>query len=147
MITISTGKNIAQKYKDYIDDCVNALFCSFTDDYDIHVNFKKFIDADHSHAGFCLGDEEESVIDIATHHVYECGEETLYTPVELARTLAHEIVHAKQFARGQINLVDHVWRHGNETTDCTGLEYAKTPWEVEAYAYEEILTDLFWENN
>ena len=147
MITISTGKNISTKYKEYIDDCVNALFHPWFKDYDIHVNFRKFIDTDQVHAGFCLGDSEESVIDIATHHVYECGEETRYTPVEIARTLAHEIVHAKQFARGQINLVDHVWRRGEETIDCTGLNYDESPWEVEAYAYEEILTDLFWENN
>ncbi len=44
-------------------------------------------------------------------------------------------------------MVEHLWRHGEETTDFTGLEYANTPWEVEAYAYEDILTDLFWENN
>jgi len=147
MINLSIGKNISEKHSIFIDDCVNALFCSFTDNYNIFVNFKKYIDNDGSHAGFCLGDTEESVIDIATHHKYECGEEALYTPVELARTLAHEIVHAKQFARGQINMVDHVWKHGKETIDCTGLEYADTPWEVEAYAYEEILTDLFWEND
>ena len=145
MINLSIGKNISEKHSIFIDDCVNALFCSFTDNYNIFVNFKKYIDTDGSHAGFCLGDEEESVIDIATHHKYECGEEALYTPVELAGALAHELVHAKQFAKGQINMVDHVWKHNKETIDCTGLEYADTPWEVEAYAYETILTDLFWE--
>ena len=55
MITISTGKNIAQKYKDYIDDCVNAMFCGYHDNYDIHVNIKKFIDADHSPCRILLG--------------------------------------------------------------------------------------------
>ena len=143
----SIGKNSSEKHRVCIDDCWNALFPKCNGDYDIFINFKKYIDTDGSHAGFCLGDEEESVIDIATHHKYECGEEALYTPVELAGALAHELVHAKQFARGQINMVDHVWKHGKETVDCTGLEYADTPWEVEAYAYEEILTDLFWENN
>ena len=147
MINLSIGKTVSQKHRVFIDNCVNALFHPWFKDYDIFINFKKFIDDDHSHAGFCLGDEEESVIDIATHHVYECGEETLYTPVEIAGALAHELVHARQFARGQINMVDHVWKHGKETIDCTGLEYADTPWEVEAYAYEEILTDLFWETN
>ena len=147
MINLSIGKNISEQHRTFIDDCVNALFASFNGDYDIFINFKKYIDTDGSHAGFCLGDTEESVIDIATHHKYECGEEALYTPAELAGALAHELVHAKQFARGQINMVDHVWKHGKETIDCTGLEYADTPWEVEAYAYEEILTDLFWENN
>jgi uncharacterized protein Veg len=38
-----------------------------------------------------------------------------------------------------------VWRRGEETIDCTGLNYDESPWEVEAYAYEDILTELFWE--
>ena len=43
-------------------------------------------------------------------------------------------------------MVDHVWKHNEMTIDCEGLEYAETPWEVEAYSYEEILTDILWEN-
>ena len=37
-------------------------------------------------------------------------------------------------------------KHNQETINCEGLEYAETPWEVEAYTYEAILTDLLWEN-
>ncbi len=147
MINLSIGKTVSQKHRVFIDDCVNALFHPWFKDYDIFINFKKFVDKEGNHAGFCLGDDEESVIDVATHHKYEDGEEARYTPAELARTLAHELVHAKQFARGQMNLVDHVWKKGKETIDCTHLNYDESPWEVEAYAYEEILTDLFWENN
>lgn len=146
MINLSIGKNISQQHSDFISDCVNALFHPWFKDYDIFINQKKFVDKDGSHAGFCLGDDMESVIDIATHFYYEDGEEGRYTPAEIAGSIAHELVHAKQFAKGQINMVDHVWKHGKETIDCTGLEYADTPWEVEAYAYEKILTDLFWEN-
>jgi len=147
MMNLSISKNVPDQYLDFIDNCVNALFPNWDKPYDIFINFDKFVDDDGSHAGFCMGDEEESVVDIATHHYYECGEETRYTPAEIAQALAHELVHAKQFAKGQINMVDHVWKHNKETIDCTGLEYADTPWEVEAYAYETILTDLFWENN
>ena len=43
-------------------------------------------------------------------------------------------------------MIDHVWKHNEVTIDCVELEYAETPWEVEAYAYEAILTDLLWEN-
>ena len=146
MINLSIGKTVSQEHRTFIDDCVNALFDSFDIDYDIFINFKKFVDKDGSHAGFCMGDEEESVVDIATHFHYEDGELGRYTPAEIAGSLAHELVHAKQFARGQINMVDHVWKHGKETIDCTGLDYAETPWEVEAYAYEEILTNIFWGN-
>lgn len=144
MINLSVSKTISQRHLTFIDNVVNALFESYKGDYLITIDSKKFIDDDGSHAGFCFGDDQESAVDIATHFYYEDGEEARYTPVEIAMNLAHELVHAKQFAHGQINMVDHVWRHGKETIDCTGLEYAETPWEVEAYEYEKFLTELFW---
>jgi len=55
-------------------------------------------------------------------------------------------VHAKQFCREQINMIDNVWKHNGVVINCDAAEYAETPWEVEAYTYESILTDIFWEN-
>jgi hypothetical protein len=43
-------------------------------------------------------------------------------------------------------MIDHVWKHNEVILDCAELDYMETPWEVEAYAYEEILTDMLWEN-
>ena len=144
MVNLSVSKKLSKRHMTFIDDVVNALFDSYKGDYLITIDSKKFIDDDGGHAGFCFGDDEESAVDIATHFYYEDGEIGRYTPVEIAMNLAHELVHAKQFAHGQINMVDHVWRHGKETIDCTGLEYAETPWEVEAYTLEPLLTDIFW---
>jgi hypothetical protein len=93
-----------------------------------------------------MGDDVESAIVISTHWKYEDGEVIAYEPHEIAGSLAHELTHAKQFCKGQINMVDHVWKHNEMTIDCEGLEYAETPWEVEAYSYEDILTDLLWGN-
>ena len=93
-----------------------------------------------------MGDDIESVISLATHWVYEDGEEVAYEPHELASNIAHELVHAKQFYRGQINMVDNVWKHNNVSINCDTINYEDLPWEVEAYAYEAILADLLWEN-
>tara|TARA_B110000977_G_scaffold105019_1_gene137038 strand:- start:345 stop:785 length:441 start_codon:yes stop_codon:yes gene_type:complete len=145
MINVSTEGKQLPEYDTFIDECIMALF-PHDAHYDINISFKKYVDKDGTHAGFCMGDKIESAIDIATHWMYEDSEEVAYQPHEIASNIAHELVHAKQFYKGQINMVDHVWKHNHETINCAGLEYAETPWEVEAYAYEDILTDLLWEN-
>ena len=145
MINVSTEGKHLPEFDTFIDECIMALFPSDAK-YDIFFHFKKYVDKDGTHAGFCMGDKEESAIDIATHWMYEDDEEVAYEAHEIASNIAHELVHAKQFYKGQINMVDHVWKHNHETINCEGLEYAETPWEVEAYAYEDILTDLLWEN-
>ena len=145
MINVSTEGKHLPEFDTFIDECIMALFPSDAK-YDIFFHFKKYVDKDGTHAGFCMGDKEESAIDIATHWIYEDDEEVPYEAHEIASNIAHELVHAKQFYKGQINMVDHVWKHNEMTINCEGLEYAETPWEVEAYAYEDILTDLLWEN-
>lgn len=144
MVNLSISKKVSPAHTQFIGDCVNALFDSYKGEYDIYVDSSKWVDSNGGHAGFCFGDDMESVIDIATHFYYEDGEEGRYTPAEIAGTLAHELVHAKQFAHGQINMVDHVWRREGITLDCTNLQYEDTPWEVEAYTLELTLVELFW---
>lgn len=145
MINVSTEGKHLPEFDTFIDECIMALFPSDAK-YDIFFHFKKYVDKDGTHAGFCMGDKEESAIDIATHWIYEDDEEVAYEAHEIASNIAHELVHAKQFYKGQINMVDHVWKHNEMTINCEGLEYAETPWELEAYSYEAILTDLLWEN-
>ena len=148
MITVYTeGKNTTN-YHSFIDECVVSLFPADAE-YTIYVELKKFVDEGEelgTHAGFCMGDETESVVSVATHWLFEGEEEIAYAPHEIASNIAHELVHAKQFCRGQINMIDHVWKHNKVVIDCVDLEYMDTPWEVEAYAYEVILTDILWEN-
>ena len=40
--------------------------------------------------------------------------------------------------------MNNVWKSNNIYINCDNLEYEEHPWEVEAYAYETILTDIFW---
>jgi len=57
---------------------------------------------------------------------------------DLGSTLAHEMVHVKQFAKGQFQIVDgkHFWM-GKRITKRT--KYLDQPWEVEAFSRQEIL--------
>lgn len=145
MIKVTTEGKRFPEFNTFIDECIVALFPDNVD-YDINIRFQKFADKQGSAVGYCTGDEFESAIIIGTHWRYEEGEVIAYEPHEIAGSLAHELTHAKQFCKGQINMVDHVWKHNKKSIDCEGLDYSETPWEVEAYSYEEILTDLLWEN-
>tara|TARA_B110000908_G_scaffold81704_1_gene97897 strand:+ start:521 stop:961 length:441 start_codon:yes stop_codon:yes gene_type:complete len=145
MIKVTTEGKRFPEFDTFIDECIVALFPDNVD-YDINIRFKKFADKSGTHAGFCEGDRTESEIIIGTHWKYEDSEVLAFEAHEVASSLAHELTHAKQFCKNQINMIDHVWKHASGTFDCVDLEYAETPWEIEAYTYEEILTDLLWEN-
>ena len=142
MIKVST-EGLTKRYDRFVDDCIVALFDTepADTDYNISITLKKFVGENGSQAGFCLGDKESSEIEVATHWMYEDDEVVEYTDFEIAGSIAHELTHAKQFARGQINMINNVWKEG---TNCDHLPYEEHPWEVEAYAYETILTDIYW---
>jgi hypothetical protein len=48
-------------------------------------------------------------------------------------TLAHEMIHVKQFAKGELSHCLTYWK-GKEISEDT--EYRKQPWEKEAYAHD-----------
>lgn len=56
-------------------------------------------------------------------------------------TLAHEMVHVKQYARGELKSLvarrESIW-HGNYITE-EEYDYDNTPWEIEAYQKEREL--------
>ena len=67
---------------------------------------------------------------------------------ETLSTLAHEMVHVKQYAKGQLrdliskeNMV--VWQGARKTITDDGDGYADQPWEVEAFDLEAKLKNAF----
>tara|TARA_X000000368_G_C23056548_1_gene724169 strand:+ start:4502 stop:5398 length:897 start_codon:yes stop_codon:yes gene_type:complete len=56
-------------------------------------------------------------------------------------TLAHELVHAKQFIFGELQFGK--WK-GTPEEDYYHMPYAKTPWEFEAYGLQDFLYKKFW---
>ena len=58
--------------------------------------------------------------------------------ISILQTLAHEMVHARQFLRGQLDAEGSngwVWKGRN----AGGFEYENQPWEKEAYRLEKTL--------
>jgi len=62
---------------------------------------------------------------------------------QLFCTLAHEMVHAKQYARGQLKIYDK--RNGDFGFKWMGQrcdsDYLDCPWEVEAFSRERVLAN------
>lgn len=58
----------------------------------------------------------------------------------LIKTLAHELVHVKQFALGEMSEFHDRWRDG---TDHKDTSYYDLPWEIEARTMEHILYDKY----
>lgn len=67
---------------------------------------------------------------------------------EMFSTLAHEMVHVKQYVTGQLrDLVSQkdlvVWEGVRKTAIISGEGYESQPWEAEAYGLEEKLARAF----
>lgn len=94
-----------------------------------------------SDLGFCHGDRNEVYIDLCRNHE---NYEGIFTLDDIAKTLAHELVHAKQYLRGEIKPTDNIWHKTGEVYDDTS--YRQLPWEHEAYMMEDFLHTLYWKN-
>lgn len=71
--------------------------------------------------------------------------DTKLPPYQLISTVAHEMVHIKQIARGQLRYEkvgkkDRAFWCGKDMTD---LPYYERPWEIEAFGKQEILARRF----
>jgi len=75
-----------------------------------------FVDLNKTCEGLCEAvDKRKFTIDVALYGNW-------------LSTLAHEMVHIKQFLRGEINESLTSWKG----KDCKDLEYRDQPWEIEA---------------
>ena len=67
------------------------------------------------------------------------------TPEEIIKTLAHEMVHVKQYVYGELNEEGTIWFN----VLCDDLDYENQPWEIEAHDVTDVLYEewLLYESN
>ena len=87
--------------------------------------------------GLCWGDLKEGYCEISIARESE-GKKIHHE--EMMQTLAHEMVHCKQYFRGELNGWNQSWK-GKKPRN---YKYENAPWEKEAYAKEEDLYDYCW---
>jgi hypothetical protein len=61
---------------------------------------------------------------------------------EFTSALCHEMVHVKQYLRGELKYLrgKELWKG----RDCTDMEYMEQPWEKEAYKMQDELALTIW---
>jgi hypothetical protein len=91
----------------------------------IHIEFKTVLEDEAD--GLCLGDTKEVTVSIATKNK---------SFMRQMQALAHEMVHARQFLRGQLTCEGGFAWKGRKAD---GFRYKNQPWEKEAYKLERTL--------
>jgi len=114
---------------------------------------------DNNDSGYCVdygtcdvGDFGEKtrarMIAISLSRNYDDGEEKFpYAVRDIASTLAHELVHAKQYIRRELTpkiLNNALTTSRGKARTLSENKYRNFPWEEEAYGLEEELTQLYW---
>lgn len=61
---------------------------------------------------------------------------------EMMQTLAHEMVHVKQYLRGELDSSGNKYKWKGRNAD--GWQYDNQPWEKEAYGREKALYEKCW---
>lgn len=86
--------------------------------------------------GDCVADQEsrECIIRI----------DSLLEEIEFVTTILHEMVHVKQYLKGELKDKGHFITFWKKQKFDRRTEFAEKPWEVEAYMMEEILTEEFY---
>jgi len=96
--------------------------------------------------GYANGDEDHVCIEIARND--RAGK---VPTKDLMINIAHEMVHARQLAEGRLVNKGFVFRKGQDGSQqlttkqifdgkaYVGVPYAEHPWEIEAYALEEVV--------
>ena len=91
------------------------------------------------HAGTAIWEDDDY-----RPKVFSMEVDTAQSHNELVTTIAHEMVHIKQYATNQLRQLNRVpyYRYGDKRYDLN-TEYDKRPWEIEAYELEKDLAKDF----
>jgi len=135
MVYLSINGRIAKKkqIENFVFDVLTHLMPRLKRDISIDVNI--VTRCDNHHYALCLGDKDSAEIELARGS----GDLT-FTLDEMILNLAHELVHAKQFIRGELHPNLNRWKN----LDYSNTLYSRQPWEKEAYLLEDKLINKFW---
>ena len=112
----------------YLDQLQEALNIHRLNSRFIEINFKKWVQEGEAY-GDCIGDKKWVTINVSKMQSFE----------DQMKTLAHEMVHAEQFLRG--DLTDTFMYKGRDFSECP---YEHQPWERKAHAREEKLYNKYY---
>ena len=119
--------------EDVVHFCIQEMMPRM-ETLDICVHLDKLPEAD----GYCLA---------VTNREFNLEIEKTLTEDDFITAICHEMVHVKQFARGEtkdVNLFTKQWKGTDYISAYSTVdEYMTLPWEKEAYEMQEILLKKF----
>ena len=135
MLTININGRIANKKAvyAYIDAVCSELLQNIKRNISIDIQVVTRCEGENS--ALCWGDKDGAEIEIARQSF-----DVKFTLDEMMLNLAHELVHAKQFIKGELHPNLNKWKR----LDYTNVPYSRTPWEKEAYLLEDKLFETHW---
>lgn len=101
----------------------------------VYLDINIVTECDNGLHALCHGDKDEVEIEVARQSF---GNK--FTLDEMVLHLAHELVHAKQFFRGELHPSLKTWCKA----DHSKTPYTETPWEKEAFLMEEKILNKHW---
>ena len=132
-------------YETFAENVVNELFPrEFKRDIVIGIHFKNVVE-DGLFGQAIEHDADEYLVEIGK--VVDEGELRAVEPREIASTIAHELVHIKQYIRRELTQGATVWKGQKIPVGPRGgtIRYRDQPWEKEAFSKEKELTELYWD--
>ena len=137
MLRVTVNGRIAkkQKVKEYSEQALSELMPRLRRNVDIDIYI--VTECDEKNYALCWGDKNEVEIELAR----KSGSKK-FTHDEMMLNLAHELVHAKQFIKGELHPTLHKWKKFKK--DYAKTPYFKQPWEKEAYLIEDKIFNKHW---
>ena len=131
-----TGGSASQKKRveSIVNFCINKMMPRMQD-LEITVKLKSL--KKQNAYGFCMADPEGSAERLDRPREFELEIERTLPMRKLLETVAHEMVHVKQYARGELyqgsRIAKHRWQ-GKWVSN--NVNYWDQPWEIEAHGRE-----------
>ena len=122
IIDVVGGTKVQRKHaKSMVKFCVETLMPKM-ETLDIEVKLCKLDNA----LGYCLETDDKRTFEIEIHKTQSLR--------KMLETVAHEMVHVKQYARRELHPADDVWM--GKTYNPKKISYWDLPWEIEAHGRE-----------
>ena len=139
MVIVTVHGRIAKKdkVKEYSEQVLTDLMPRLR--RNVHIDIYVITECDEKNYALCWGDKDEVEIELAR----KSGKKK-FTLDEMMLNLAHELVHAKQFIKGELHPTLCKWKKFKK--DYAKTPYFKQPWEKEAYLMEDKIFNQFWKN-
>ena len=121
--TITGRTRNKQRYNTFVQDVINDLLpFPYKRDIEIEINIVPQLES--GNYGECLGDRNGAEIFVARKD----QNDELFSEQDMAYNVAHELVHAKQFIKGQLNHNTDKWKGAKWTRKATIQPTVFRPW-------------------